>query len=42
MMRTTPLRRMSLHFSQIRRTLERTFMIHLSAIVQIQPKSQDM
>jgi hypothetical protein len=26
MMRTTPLRRISLHFSQIRRTLDRTFM----------------
>jgi hypothetical protein len=29
MIRTTPLRRINLHFSQIRRTLERTFMIHL-------------
>jgi hypothetical protein len=28
MIRTTPLRRISLHFSQIRRTLDRTFMIH--------------
>jgi hypothetical protein len=30
MTRTTPLRRMSLHFSHIRRTLARTFMVHLS------------
>jgi len=29
MIRTTPLRRISLHFSQIRRTLDRTFMVHL-------------
>jgi hypothetical protein len=29
MIRTTPLRRISLHFSHIRRTLDRTFMIHL-------------
>src|SRR5205085_2244773 len=27
--RTTPLRLISLHFSQIRRTLDRTFMVHL-------------
>src|SRR6185437_10923318 len=29
MIRTTPLRRINLHFSQIRRTLARTFMVHL-------------
>ena len=29
MIRTTPLRLINLHFSHIRRTLARTFMIHL-------------
>jgi hypothetical protein len=41
MIRTTPLRRISLHFSQIRRTLDRTFMIHPFANIRVQVKLQD-